>query len=56
MLCTFKLKPILLTAALIAGFASFLISPSSAENTDTNPASFSLIFSNNMAGDYKPCG
>jgi preprotein translocase subunit SecG len=33
-----------------------LSATSSFAQSDSNSSSFTLLFTNNMAGDYKPCG
>ena len=51
-----KLQSVLLSGAVLFGFSIFFIAPGFAGNSPAGPHTFRLIFSNNMAGDYKPCG
>lgn len=50
-----KLKATLLAALLLISFSGFSATTSYSQDT-INSSSFTLLFSNNMAGDYKPCG
>jgi len=50
-----RLKATLLAAFLLMSFSGLSASISYSQNT-ADSSSLTVLFSNNMAGDYKPCG